>query len=148
MQEQCETTSYTDGNKIKHCCQARLIQSYSPGSPMCTTVLIHGSLGPPKSTSQLESWSVQPILQGSRSWSTHSHTHRQTTLCRETSVAITASGTGAGNAGKNTVKSVKVTRYSRTQQASPLQEFACHTGSRRVLPATRRGDIATFFPAN
>ena len=32
--------------------------------------LIHGSLGSPKSTSWKASWSVQPLLQGSRSWPT------------------------------------------------------------------------------
>jgi len=32
--------------------------------------LMHGSLGPPKSTPQMESRLVQPFLQGSRSWQT------------------------------------------------------------------------------
>ena len=39
-------------------------------------LLIHGSLGPLESTTQTASWSVQPFLQGSRSW----QTDRQTKL--------------------------------------------------------------------
>ena len=38
--------------------------------------LKHGPLGPPKSSTQRASWSVQPFLQGSLVW----HTDRQTTL--------------------------------------------------------------------
>ena len=36
--------------------------------------LIHGSLGPPKSTLQMVSQSVQPFLQGSRLWQTDRQT--------------------------------------------------------------------------
>jgi len=36
--------------------------------------LIHGSLGPPESTRQSASRSVQPLLQGSWTWRTDSHT--------------------------------------------------------------------------
>ena len=30
--------------------------------------LMHGSLGPPESSTQTASWSVQPVLQGSLVW--------------------------------------------------------------------------------
>ena len=40
--------------------------------------LIHGSLGPPESARKRVSWSVQPFLQGSRTWPTDWQTHRQT----------------------------------------------------------------------
>jgi len=40
--------------------------------------LIHGSLGPPESSTQVASWSVQPFLQGSLMW----QTDRQTTVLR------------------------------------------------------------------
>ena len=50
------------------------VQLYSPG---CANVHLHvtyASLAPPQSTSQTTSRSVEPFLQGSRSW----HTDRQT----------------------------------------------------------------------
>jgi len=40
--------------------------------------VIHGSLGPPKSTTQIASWLVQPFLQGSRLWQTDGPTDRLT----------------------------------------------------------------------
>jgi len=52
--------SHTDG----------LVQSYSPGCANVHPHLTHGSFGPPQSTSQTASRSVQSCLQGSRSWQT------------------------------------------------------------------------------
>jgi len=40
--------------------------------------LIHGSLGPPESSTQTASWSVQPFLQGSLVWQTDRQTDRLT----------------------------------------------------------------------
>jgi len=40
--------------------------------------LIHGSLGPPKSSTQTASQSLQPFLQGSLVWQTDRETHQQT----------------------------------------------------------------------
>jgi len=42
--------------------------------------LIHSSLGPPESSTQTASRSVQPFLQCSLVWQTDQHTDRQTTL--------------------------------------------------------------------
>jgi len=38
--------------------------------------LIHGSLGPPESSTQTASWSVEPFLQGSLLWQTDKQTNR------------------------------------------------------------------------
>jgi len=49
-----------------HRCRAYTVQSYSPGCASVHPYLIPGSLGPPESTTQTASRSVQPFLQGSR----------------------------------------------------------------------------------
>jgi len=64
-------------------CSARgKIRTLPPQNPPCMgnldPRLKHGSLGPPKSTSQTASWSVQPLLQGSQSWPTDWQTDRPT----------------------------------------------------------------------
>jgi len=60
----------TDGqsnNDIRpHRCRTQTVQSYSPCGTNVHLHLIHGFLGPPESTFQTASRSVQPFLQGSR----------------------------------------------------------------------------------
>jgi len=72
----------TDGqsnNDIRpHRCRTRTVQSYSPCGTNVHLHLIRGFLGPPDSTFQTASRSVQPFLQGSRSWQTDRQTDHAT----------------------------------------------------------------------
>ena len=57
------------------------VQSYSPDCANMNPDLVHGSLGPPKSTSQTTSRSVQPFLQADgRDRPTDRETDRHVTL--------------------------------------------------------------------
>jgi len=61
LSDRC-TSGQCNLTKALHCHRTQTFQSYSPGCANVHPHLIHGSLGPPKSTSQTTSWSVQPFL--------------------------------------------------------------------------------------